>query len=70
MLCGCVVRLTALQCQQFANECIAMAESATRENVAALHRMAETWLQIAEGLLAEQQIIPNGQNAPSTDKVQ
>jgi len=64
------VRLSALQCQQFANECIAMAESATRENVAALHRMAETWLQIAEGLLAEQHIIPNDQNAPSTDEVQ
>lgn len=64
------MRLTASQCQQFANECIAMAESATRENVAALHRMADIWLQIAEGLLAEQQIIPNGQNAPSTDNVQ
>jgi hypothetical protein len=64
------VRLTASQCQQFANECIAMAESATRENVGALHRMAETWLQIAEGLLVEQHIIPNDQNAPSTDKVQ
>ena len=47
-----------------------MAESATGENVEALQRMAETWLQTAEGLLAEQQIIPNDQNAPSTDKVQ
>lgn len=65
------MRLTALQCQQFANECLVMAESATRSNVAALHRMAEAWLQIAEEeLLAEQQIIPHDQNAPSTDKVQ
>jgi hypothetical protein len=46
-----------------------MAETATRENVVALHRMAETWLQIAEGLLTKQQI-SNDQNAPSTEKVQ
>jgi hypothetical protein len=64
------VRLTALQCQQFANECIAMAETATCENVAALHRMAETWLQIAEELLSQMSPIPNDQNAPSTHKVQ
>jgi hypothetical protein len=50
--------------------CIAMAEGAGRKNVAELHRMAETWLQIAEKLLAKQQIVPNDQNAPSTDKVQ
>jgi hypothetical protein len=62
--------LTALQCRQFAEECIDMAERAATENVASLHKMAETWLQIAEELLAEQQIIANDQNAPSTDKVQ
>jgi len=61
--------LTVSQCQQFAEECLAMAETATRENVVALHRMAETWLQIAEGLLTKQQI-SNDQNAPSTEKVQ
>jgi hypothetical protein len=64
------VRLTPLQCIQFADECIAMAESAGRENLAALHRMAETWLQIAEELLAQMPSIPNDQNAPSSDKVQ
>ena len=65
------MRLTPLQCQQFADECIAMAErGGGRENVAALHRMAETWLQIAEELLAQMPSIPNDQNAPSSDKVQ
>ena len=47
-----------------------MAENAGRENVAVLHRMAETWLQIAEELLAKMPPIPDDQNAPSTNKVQ
>ena len=60
-----------MQCQQFADECIAMAESARRENVAALQRMAEVWLQIAEDLLCKKaSSIPDDQNAPSTDKMQ
>ena len=67
---GGIVRLTVSQCQQYAQECIAMADSAGRENVAALQRMAETWLQIAEELLAQMPPIPDDQNAPSTDKVQ
>ena len=46
--------LTAVQCRQYADECIAMAERAERENAASLHRMAETWLQLAEQLLTQE----------------
>ena len=62
------VRLTAAQCRQYAEECIAMAERARRENVASLHRMAGTWLDLAEQLRAP--MTGSDQNAPSTDKVQ
>ena len=47
-----------------------MAENAEPANVVALHRMAETWLQIAEELLLATPRFPNDQNAPSTDNVQ
>jgi hypothetical protein len=47
-----------------------MAENAEPDNVTALHRMAETWLQIAEELLTQNTPAPNDQNAPSTNKVQ
>ena len=57
--------LTAVQCRQYADECIAMAERAGRENVASLHRMAETWLQLAEQLLTQERpVIGSDQNAP------
>ena len=63
------VPLTAVQCRQYADECLAMAERAGRENVASLHRMAETWLQLAEQLLTQERpVIGSDQNAPSTDK--
>jgi hypothetical protein len=63
--------LTAVQCRQYAEECIAMAERAAGENVASLHRMAETWLQLAEQLLTKEwPVIGSDQNAPSTNKVQ
>ena len=61
--------LTAVQCRQYADECITMAECAGRENAASLHRMAETWLEVAEQLLTQERpVIGSDQNAPSTDK--
>ena len=63
--------LTAVQCRQYADECITMAESAGRENAVSLQRMAETWLELAEQLLTQERpVIGSDQNAPSTDKVQ
>ena len=48
-----------------------MAEHAGRDNVACLHRMAETWLQLAQQLLTQERpVIGSDQNAPCTDKVQ
>ena len=62
--------LTAVQCRQYADECITMAGCVGRENVASLHRMAETWLQLAEQLLTQERpVIGSDQNAPSPDKV-
>ena len=46
--------LTAVQCRQYADECIAMAESAGRENAVSLTKMAETWLELAEQLLTQE----------------
>jgi hypothetical protein len=64
------VSLTAEKCRQYADECIAMAERAARENAASLHRMAETWLQLAERLLTQEwPVIGSDQNAPSTGKL-
>ena len=61
--------LTAVQCRQYADECITMAERAGRENAASLHRMAETWLQLAEQLLTQERpVIGSDQNAPSTER--
>jgi hypothetical protein len=60
------VSLTAVQCRQYADECITMAERAGRENAASLQRMAETWLQLAEQL-QERPVIGGDQNAPSPD---
>ena len=62
--------LTAVQCRQYADECISMAERAGRENAASLLKMAETWLQLAEQLLTQERpVIGGDQNAPSPDKV-
>ena len=67
---GGKVALTAVQCRQYADECIAMAERAGRENAASLTKMAETWLQLAEQLLTQERpVIGSDQNAPSPDKV-
>ena len=64
------VALTAVQCRQYADECIMMAESAGRENAVSLLKMAETWLQLAEQLLTQERpVIGSDQNAPSTDKL-
>ena len=61
--------LTAVQCRQYADECITMAESAGRENAVSLQRMAETWLQLAEQLLTQERpVIGSDQNAPSPEK--
>jgi len=58
------VSLTAVQCRQYADECITMAEHAGRENAASLHRMAETWLELAEHLLTQERpVIGCDQNA-------
>jgi len=63
------VRLTAVQCRQYGDECIAMAERAGRENAASLHRMAETWLELAEQLLTQERpVFGSDQNAPSPEK--
>ena len=60
--------LTAVQCRQYAEECLAMAERAGRENAASLQRMAEAWLQLAEQLLTQERpVIGGDQNAPSPD---
>lgn len=64
------MRLTALQCRQHAEECLAMAEFAGREQVAVLRRMAETWLQIAEGLIIQERHLQGDQNAPSSNNLQ
>jgi hypothetical protein len=46
-----------------------MAERAGRENVASLHKMAETWLELAEQLLTQERpVIGSDQNAPSPEK--
>jgi len=60
--------LTEIQCRLFADECIAMADTAQREDVGALQKMAETWLQLAEQLLT-QSANPD-QNAPSKTEKQ
>jgi hypothetical protein len=65
------VALTAVQCRQYAEECLAMAERAGRENVASLHKMAETWLELAEQLLTQERpVVGSDQNAPSPDKAE
>jgi hypothetical protein len=65
------LRLTSMQCRQYADECIAMAERAERETAASLRRMAVTWLELAEQLLTnERPVIGSDQNAPSTDNIQ
>jgi uncharacterized protein YhjY with autotransporter beta-barrel domain len=64
------VSLTAVQCRQYADECLAIAERAEREGAASLLKMAETWLQLAEQLLTQERpVIGSDQNAPSTDKL-
>lgn len=62
--------LTAIEYRQFAEECISIAEMAPLEKVAILHKMAETWLKLAEHLLLAQRTESVDQNAPSTEKVQ
>lgn len=47
-----------------------MAEFAGREQVAVLRRMAETWLQIAEGLIIQERHLQGDQNAPSSNNLQ
>jgi hypothetical protein len=65
------VPLTGMLCRQYAEECIAMAECASGESVASLHRMAEAWLQLAEQLLTKEwPATGSDQNAPSSHKVQ
>jgi len=42
---------------------------AERENAASLHKMAETWLLLAEQLLTQEwPVIGNDQNAPFPEK--
>ncbi len=62
--------LTGRRCRQYAEECIEMAEGADAESVADLHRMAVTFLKLAEQLLTKEwDINSRDQNAPSTDTV-
>ena len=64
------VSLTSVQCRQYADECLAIAERAEREGAASLLKMAETWLQLAEQLLTQERpVIGSDQNAPSNDKL-
>jgi hypothetical protein len=58
---GRAMPVTPVQCQQYAEECIA--------NGASLLRMAKTWLEI--GLeLQTRGISHPSQNSPSSDKIQ
>jgi len=56
--------LTVEECRKNADQCIAMAERAEKEHVAALHKIAETWLRLAKEILNRQACVnAEGQNA-------
>jgi hypothetical protein len=62
--------VTARECRRHAENCIEIAEGATPQHRAALLRMAETWIKLADEQLFRGYFSEAEQNAGSTSKLQ
>jgi hypothetical protein len=56
--------------RKFAEQCIDMSERAPPAQSQSLLKMAETWLELAQGTLTSQHINEPKQTAPTSDNLQ